>query len=56
MLRHPIAITSDERGQTAVEYAVVMLFVALVLAFAFAAGASGLLDDVGDKVTAVMSS
>ena len=45
---------SDDEGQTAVEYALVLLLVALVLAVALAAGLGGVLDATIDKITAAL--
>ncbi len=45
---------SDEEGQTAVEYALVLLLVALVLVAALALGLGGALDDAINKIKAKM--
>jgi Flp pilus assembly pilin Flp len=44
-------IRSDEEGQTAVEYALVLLLIALVLVIALATGLGGLLSDVINSIT-----
>jgi Flp pilus assembly pilin Flp len=41
----------DEEGQTAVEYALVLALIALVIVVALAAGASSLISDVVAKLT-----
>jgi Flp pilus assembly pilin Flp len=45
---------SDEDGQTAVEYALVLLLVALVLVTVLATGLSGALTDTVDKIKAAL--
>jgi|tagenome__1003787_1003787.scaffolds.fasta_scaffold7960738_1 hypothetical protein len=47
-------IAHGEHGQTSVEYATVLLFAVLVLVFALATAANGLLDGVGAKVIAIL--
>lgn len=42
---------SNEEGQTAVEYALVLLLIALVLVVALASGLGGLLTDVISDIT-----
>ena len=44
-------VRSDEEGQTAVEYALVLLLIALVLTAALALGLGGLLSDVINEIT-----
>ncbi|MCW3016570.1 MAG: hypothetical protein JWO02_3662 [Solirubrobacterales bacterium] len=44
-------IRSDEEGQTAVEYALVLLLVALVLVAAVASGLTGVLTTTIGKIT-----
>jgi Flp pilus assembly pilin Flp len=44
-------IRSDEEGQTAVEYALVLLLIALVLVTVLATGLGGLLTDVINSIT-----
>lgn len=45
------SIRSDEEGQTAVEYALVLLLVALVLVAALALGLKGVLSDTITSIT-----
>ena len=44
-------IRSDEEGQTAVEYALVLLLIALVLVTVLASGLGGLLADTITEIT-----
>ncbi|MEY2515706.1 MAG: Flp/Fap pilin component [bacterium] len=54
MLEHLYAmvsmVRSDEDGQTAVEYALVLLLVALVLVAVLASGLGGVLNDTVNKI------
>ena len=54
MLRIVIRTASHDDGQTAIEYALVMLTIALVLLLALAAGIGGSLDDFGDTFRSAM--
>lgn len=47
-------IARHEDGQTAVEYAAVMLFAAIVLLLALAGGIGDVLDNFGDKILAAL--
>lgn len=51
MFRLAGTIRSREEGQTAVEYALVLLLVALVLVVALATGLDGVLTDVINSIT-----
>ena len=51
MFRLAGTVRSREEGQTAVEYALVLLLIALVLVVALASGLGGLLSDVIDEIT-----
>lgn len=47
-------IAGRDDGQASVEYATVMLFVAIVLVFALVSGLGGLLDDVPGKILSAL--
>jgi Flp pilus assembly pilin Flp len=47
-------LTHQEDGQTAVEYALVLALVAIVLVLALAAGLGGALDTVIGKITSAL--
>ncbi len=47
-------LRSDDEGQTAVEYALVLLLIAVVLVGALALGLGGLLTDVIDRIQAAI--
>jgi Flp pilus assembly pilin Flp len=49
------AITRDEEGQTAVEYALVLGLIALVLALALATGLTGALSNTIAKIQAALT-
>ena len=51
MFRLASMLRSREEGQTAVEYALVLLLIALVLVVALASGLGGLLSDVIVEIT-----
>jgi Flp pilus assembly pilin Flp len=51
LLRAFASIRSDEEGQTAVEYALVLLLIALVLVTVLATGLGGVLTDTINQIT-----
>ena len=44
------SVRSDEEGQTAVEYGLVLALIAIVLVIALAAGLDGVISDVLDEI------
>lgn len=55
MNRVAIALRTEEDGQTAVEYALVLVLIALVLAGALATGLGGALGGAITKITTALS-
>ena len=51
LLTHITHHLRDDRGATSVEYATVMLLIAIVLVFSLATGLDGLLGDVANEIS-----